>query len=61
MSRRAQQDASIRAFIKTKQPLSAGFIPAEDIASGAVFLLSDEARYITGEVMTIDGGWRLSR
>ena len=25
-----------------------------------LFLLGDESRSITGEVLTIDGGWRLS-
>jgi 3-oxoacyl-[acyl-carrier protein] reductase len=29
---------------------------AEDIASAAAFLASDEARYITGQVLAVDGG-----
>ena len=28
----------------------------EDIASAAAFLCSDEARFITGAVLTVDGG-----
>jgi len=28
-----------------------------DVTGAAVFLASDEARYITGEIMHIDGGW----
>jgi len=31
-----------------------------DIAGGAVFLASDEANYLTGDIMTIDGGWTLA-
>ncbi|MBW1904184.1 MAG: SDR family oxidoreductase [Deltaproteobacteria bacterium] len=31
-----------------------------DIAGGAVFLASDESDYLTGDVMTIDGGWTLA-
>jgi 3-oxoacyl-[acyl-carrier protein] reductase len=29
----------------------------EDIASGAFFLASDEASFISGHVLVIDGGW----
>jgi NAD(P)-dependent dehydrogenase (short-subunit alcohol dehydrogenase family) len=31
----------------------------EDIAGGAVYLASDEASYVTGHVLVIDGGWTL--
>ena len=31
-----------------------------DISGGAVFLASDESDYLTGDVMTIDGGWTLA-
>lgn len=32
-----------------------------DIANAAVFLLSDEAAFITGETLRVDGGWTLGR
>ncbi len=60
MSERAQNDPEILAFIAEKQPLSQGMIEPEEIASAALFLLSDEARHITGEVLGVDGGWKVS-
>ena len=48
-------------FIATKQPLDGGRagLP-DDLAGTAVFLLSDRAAYITGQVISVDGGWSLS-
>jgi NAD(P)-dependent dehydrogenase (short-subunit alcohol dehydrogenase family) len=60
MSARAQSDRASLDFIKTRQPLSEDLIEAEDVARAALFLLSDEARYITGEVITVDAGWSVS-
>lgn len=33
----------------------------EDIAAAAAFLLSDEAAFITGQVLVVDGGWLTTR
>jgi 3-oxoacyl-[acyl-carrier protein] reductase len=33
---------------------------SEDVANAVVFLASDEARYITGQVLSVDGGMRMS-
>jgi NAD(P)-dependent dehydrogenase (short-subunit alcohol dehydrogenase family) len=60
MSMRAQQNPELLEFIKTKQPLTEDLIEAEDVARAAIFLLSDDARNITGEVISVDAGWRVS-
>ena len=60
MSERAQQNPELLEFIKTKQPLAEDLIEADDVARAAVFLLSDDARSITAEVLSVDAGWRLS-
>jgi NAD(P)-dependent dehydrogenase (short-subunit alcohol dehydrogenase family) len=57
MSERAAADEATQAFSRRKQPLSHGFIPAEDVAQAAVYLLSPESRAVTGRTITIDGGW----
>ncbi len=60
MAARAVGDPAVRAFLKTKQPLAGGPLDAADCAEAAVFLCSDEARYITGLVLLVDGGWGVS-
>lgn len=60
MSVRAQSNAEIRAFLRGKQPLPEAMLTPEEIAYAAVYLLSDEARSVTGEVLTVDGGWSVS-
>jgi NAD(P)-dependent dehydrogenase (short-subunit alcohol dehydrogenase family) len=60
MSARAQLDSDIREFMRIKQPLCEDLIEADDVARAAVFLMSDDARAITGEVLGVDGGWRVS-
>jgi NAD(P)-dependent dehydrogenase (short-subunit alcohol dehydrogenase family) len=57
MSERAQADAATQEFSRRKQPLSGGFIAAEDVAAAAAYLLSPEARAVTGQTITVDGGW----
>ena len=61
MAQRAAGDASIRAFIKTKQPLDGGRIgrPA-DLDAAAVHFLSPGSAFTTGQVLAVDGGWTVS-
>lgn len=60
MSARAQQDEAILDLMRTKQPLCEDLMEAEDVADAAVFLMSDAARRITGDVLTVDAGWCVS-
>lgn len=47
--------AEFRARIVSTMPLGMPGTP-EDIAAAVAFLASDEARFITGQVLTVDGG-----
>ncbi len=60
MSRRAQSDRAILEFMDAKQPLSGALIEPNEVAAAAVFLLSDESRHVTGQVLAVDGGWSVS-
>ena len=60
MAARACGNEAIREFLIAKQPLSRGPGRPEDCADAAVFLCSDEARFITGIVLPADGGWSVS-
>ncbi|MEZ4703273.1 MAG: SDR family NAD(P)-dependent oxidoreductase [Rhodothermales bacterium] len=57
MSRRAQENERIRERLKTLQPLTGDFGQAEDVARAALYLASDQAAFVTGAVLTVDGGW----
>ena len=61
MSGRAAGDAGIMAFVKGKQPLDGGRIGRpDDLDAAAVWLLGDGSRFVTGQVIAIDGGWSVS-
>jgi NAD(P)-dependent dehydrogenase (short-subunit alcohol dehydrogenase family) len=60
MSARAAGDPATVAYASRRQPLADGFIAADDISGAAVFLLSDESRVITGQVLGVDAGWSVS-
>lgn len=61
MSRRAATDETIVQFIKNKQPLDGGRMGIPEDTDGlAVFLLSDQAKFITGQVISVDGGWSIT-
>jgi NAD(P)-dependent dehydrogenase (short-subunit alcohol dehydrogenase family) len=61
MARRAAEDPEIRRFIATKQPLDGGRIGRpEDLDAAVVYLLSDAAKFVTGQVLAVDGGWSVT-
>ena len=61
MAQRAAQDDAILRFIKTKQPLDGGRIGQPgDLDAAAVYFMSDGARFTTGQVLAVDGGWSVS-
>lgn len=57
MSRRAAADPQVLAALPRLQPLTGAMGRAEDVAAAALFLASDDSRFITGAVLPVDGGW----
>jgi NAD(P)-dependent dehydrogenase (short-subunit alcohol dehydrogenase family) len=61
MSQRALGNEAIMEFIQRKQPLDGGRIGCpEDLDEAAVFFLSDASRFVTGQVLAVDGGWSVT-
>ncbi|MGA6983289.1 MAG: SDR family oxidoreductase [Candidatus Sulfotelmatobacter sp.] len=60
MSARAQQDAAVIEYMARKQPLAGGMLAPEDIAKTACFLLGKDSSKITGQVISVDGGWTVT-
>lgn len=61
MAQRAVQDPAVMSFIASKQPLDGGRIGHPgDLDAAAVFFMSDESAFVTGQILSIDGGWSVS-
>lgn len=61
MAARALGDEKIMAFVRGKQPLDGGrAVQPSDVDGAVVYLLSDAARMVTGQVLSIDGGWTVT-
>jgi NAD(P)-dependent dehydrogenase (short-subunit alcohol dehydrogenase family) len=61
MAQRAVADAAIMNFIATKQPLDGGRAgQPSDLDAAAIYFLSDDSKYVTGQVLAVDGGWSVS-
>jgi len=56
MTKGVQEDANLLKIVDGMTPL--GYLgEPEDIANAAVFLASDDSKYVTGSVLFVDGGW----
>jgi NAD(P)-dependent dehydrogenase (short-subunit alcohol dehydrogenase family) len=61
MAQRAANDDAILSFIKTKQQLDGGRIgQADDLDGLAIYFMSDQSKFTTGQVIAVDGGWSIS-
>ena len=61
MAQRAVNDERIMAFLKTKQPLDGGRPGlSEDINNAVLMFLHPDSKFITGQVLAVDGGWTIS-
>lgn len=57
MSKRAQESVQIRARLPQLQPLTGDFGSPQDVAQAALYLASDASSFVTGAILTVDGGW----
>jgi NAD(P)-dependent dehydrogenase (short-subunit alcohol dehydrogenase family) len=56
MTKDVLKDEAFSAMIKTNTPL--GYVgDPEDIANAALYLASDDSKYVTGAILSVDGGW----
>jgi NAD(P)-dependent dehydrogenase (short-subunit alcohol dehydrogenase family) len=60
MSRRAQEDEAIRAYLERRQPLPGHFGEPEDVAKAILYLASELSSFVTGEIIEVSGGWSVA-
>jgi glucose 1-dehydrogenase len=47
---------ALEARVQAKAPMGRAGTP-EDLVGAVIFLCSDEAEYVTGHTLVVDGGW----
>ena len=57
MSTRAEANEPVMELVRRMQLLGGTIGEAEAVADVAAFMLSDDARFVTGVVVPVDGGW----
>lgn len=57
MSQRAVRNPAIREALEFHQPLAPHIGYPTDVAQAILFLAGEEARFITGTTLPVDGGW----
>ena len=60
MAARAVGNPTIRDYLAAKQPIAGGPGTPEDCAEAALYLCEPASRFVTGAVLTVDGGWCVS-
>ena len=61
MSKRAQSNNEIISYIKKKQSLDGGRIgKTADLDGAAIYFMSDQSIFTTGQTLSIDGGWTVN-
>ena len=60
MATRAVGDPAIRDYLAAKQPIAGGPGTPDDCAEAALYLCEPASRFVTGSVLTVDGGWCVS-
>jgi len=61
MSERARANEEIMEYVSRKQPLDGGRVGIPcDLDGAALLLLGEGGRFITGQVLGVDGGWSVS-
>jgi NAD(P)-dependent dehydrogenase (short-subunit alcohol dehydrogenase family) len=60
MADRAVGNPAILAYLATKQPMAGGPGTPADCAEAALYLCEPASRFVTGTVLTVDGGWCVS-